>query len=103
VKDVLKVPERPELGVVIDSAGDTIKDLWTVSAALKVVLPSCVALIMQVPAETRVTVVPDTVQTLRVEFELKDTLSPLEAVADPARLKVPVPIVLLDKDPKVIV
>jgi hypothetical protein len=41
------------------------------------------------------------VQTPRVEFELKDTLSPLEAVAD--RLKVPVPIVLLDREPKVIV
>jgi hypothetical protein len=101
VKGVLKVPESPELGVVIDRAGDTVKDLWTVSAGLLLPSPPWVALIVQVPADTRLTVVPETVQTPRVEFELKDTLSPLEAVAD--RLNVPVPIVLLDSDPKVIV
>ena len=47
---------------------------------------------VQVPAETRVTVVPETVHTPVVALELKETLSPLVAVA--ATIKVPVPIVL---------
>jgi hypothetical protein len=50
---------------------------------------------VQVPAETRVTVVPETVHTPVVALELKETLSPLVAVAE--TVKVPVPIVLLSK------
>ena len=55
---------------------------------------------MQVPAETRVTVVPDTVQT-PVVAEVKATVKLLEADAE--RLKVPVPIALSDRAPKVMV
>jgi hypothetical protein len=50
---------------------------------------------VQVPAETRVTVVPETVHTPVVALELKETLSPLVAVAE--TLNVPVPNVLLGK------
>jgi hypothetical protein len=57
-------------------------------------------LIVQVPAETRVTVVDETVQTLEVA-ELKLTPSPLEAVAESE--KVPVPRVLFPRAPNEIV
>jgi hypothetical protein len=87
--------------VVRDNADDTVNDLETVVAALKSLLPACVALMVQVPAATRVTVVPDTVHTLGVELELKETLSELEALAE--TVKVPVPIVLPGKASKEIV
>jgi hypothetical protein len=55
---------------------------------------------VQVPAETKVTVVPETVQT-GVVAELNATVSELEAVAETEN--VPVPIVLLARELKVIV
>ncbi len=55
---------------------------------------------MHRPAETTVTVVPDTVQTGSVA-EVKATVRVLLLVAE--ILKVPDPIVLFDRDPKVIV
>ena len=81
--------------MVRDNADDTVNDLETVVAALKSLLPAWVALMVQVPAATRVTVVPDTVHIPGVELELKETLSELEAVAE--TVKVPVPIVLPGK------
>jgi hypothetical protein len=53
---------------------------------------------VHVPAETSVTVVPETVQT-GVVAELNATVSALEAVADTEN--VPVPIVLLARELKV--
>jgi hypothetical protein len=55
---------------------------------------------VHVPAETSVTVVPESVQT-DVVAELNDTVSPLEAVAD--TVKVPVPKVRLASELKVMV
>ena len=54
-------------------------DLTGVAAA-KFTLPACVAWIVQVPAASSVTVVPDTEQTVEV-VEAKCTVSPEEAVA----------------------
>jgi hypothetical protein len=47
-------------------------------AAEKSALPACVAVIVHVPSETKVTVVPDTVQTLAV-LEEYDTVKPDDA------------------------
>ena len=55
---------------------------------------------VHVPAETSVTVVPESVQT-GVVAELKATVRPLEAVADTEN--VPVPNVRLARELKVIV
>ena len=55
---------------------------------------------VHVPSATRVTVVPETVQR-DASAGAKVTVKPLEAVAD--KLKVPVPKVLFESDPKVIV
>jgi len=53
--------------------------LWlTGVAAEKSALPACVAVIVHVPSETKVTVVPDTVQTLGVLDEY-DTVKPDDA------------------------
>lgn len=55
---------------------------------------------MHEPSATKVTVVPETVQ--KAAFAgAKVTVKPLDAVAD--RVKVPVPKVLFESDPKVIV
>jgi hypothetical protein len=58
-------------------------------AAEKLALPVCVAVIVHVPSETKVTVVPDTVQTPKV-LEAYDTVKP--DVVDPTSVKEPVPI-----------
>jgi hypothetical protein len=55
----------------------------TSAAAAYVPLPACVAVIEQVPTETSVTLVPETVQTL-VLFEVDETARPLDAEADNA-------------------
>jgi hypothetical protein len=62
--------------------------------------PDWSAFRVQVPAETKVTVVPETVQT-GVVAELNATVSALEAVAETEN--VPVPIVLLARELKVMV
>ena len=62
--------------------------------------PDWSAFIVHVPADTSVTVDPDTVQTGWVEEE-KATASPLVAVAE--RVKVPVPRVRFERASKVIV
>src|ERR1035441_6248872 len=64
------------------------------------VLPACVAWIVQVPAATSVTVVPDTVQT-GVVCELKLTVSPELAVA--LTVNGAVPSVLFESVPNVMV
>ena len=51
-----------------------VKDCWTWGAAFQFALPAWSALIVQVPTVTKVTVVPETVQTL-VVAELKVTAS----------------------------
>ena len=57
-----------------------VKDCWTWGAAFQLVLPAWLALIVQVPTVTKVTVVPETVQML-VVAEVKVTVRPEEAVA----------------------
>ena len=57
-----------------------VKDCWTWGAAFQFALPAWSALIVQVPTVTKVTVVPETVQTL-VVAEVKATASAEEAVA----------------------
>ena len=57
-----------------------VKDCWTCGAAFQLASPAWLALIVQVPTATKVTVVPDTVQT-PVVAELKMTVRPEEAVA----------------------
>src|ERR1035438_6110141 len=58
----------------------TWKVWFTGVAAAQLVLPACVAWIVQVPAATSVTVVPETPHTF-VVCELKLTVKPEEAVA----------------------
>lgn len=96
----MKVPASPELGVVIDKAEETVNDLDTWGAAIKIVLPAWFALIVQVPGAFKVTAVPETVQ-IPVVPEEKATVNPLDAVA--ATVKVPVPMVRGDKGLNVIV
>src|ERR1017187_1053686 len=75
--------------------------LWlTGVAAAQLLLPACVAWIVQVPAETSVTVVPDTVQTDAV-CELKLTAKPELAAAPTANGAVP--NARFDRAPKVMV
>lgn len=94
------MPDNPEDGVVMVRVGEMVKERCTCGAALNVASPLWLALIVQVPAETSVTVVPETVQVLEVA-DVKVTESPLEAVAE--ILKAAIPNVLLDIELKVIV
>ena len=58
----------------------TVNDCCTWGAAFQLALPAWLALIVQVPTVTKVTVVPEMVQTL-VVAEVKATVRPEEAVA----------------------
>jgi len=97
---VLKLTVRPELAVALSvnlrpnlcegmalkvmvcdlSVDVTVKLLVTGVAALYTLLPGCEATIVQVPAASKVAVLPETVQILVVK-ELKLTLRPELAVA----------------------
>ena len=57
-----------------------VNDCWTWDAAFQLVLPAWLALMVQVPTVTKVTVVPETVQML-VVADVKTTVRPEEAVA----------------------
>ena len=70
----------------------------TLVAADQVMLPLWLAVIEQVPAETSVSVVPETEQMLLL-LEAKETESPEVAVAE--RVTVPVPKVRGESAPKV--
>ena len=116
---ILKLTARPELAVALSvnlrpsiwagmalkvmtcdlSVAVTVKLCVTGVAALYTLLPGCEATIVQVPAASKVAVLPETVQTLLVE-ELKLTLRPELAVAVNATV---VPLALLPGAANVIV
>ena len=93
------MPVSPDDGVAMVRADEMVKERMTAVAAAQVALPLWLAVIEQVPAETRVRVVPETVHCERV-VEAKETARSEVAVAD--RATVPVPRVLGERDAKVI-
>jgi hypothetical protein len=84
----------------VSTAATTSKEFVTTGAAAKVVLPGWLALMVQVPTATSVSVVPLTVQTPGV-VEAKDTVRPDDAVA--IRAGAGLPRVWLPGDVKVMV
>ena len=74
--------------MIVCAVGATLKELDTVVAAAKVPLPAWLALTLQVPTETSVSVVPLTLQTLAV-VEANDTGRPDVALAASAGGAVP--------------
>jgi hypothetical protein len=101
VYELLNVPVIPVVGAEIVSADETAKDCET-ETEFQSTFPSLKASIVHVPAETRVTVVDETVQTGWV-VDLKETPSPLALVLVAETVKVLVPIVRSCKVPKVMV
>lgn len=63
-----------------NTAAVTVRDLETGAATAKLALPAWLAVMLQVPALTKVSVVPETVQTAAV-VEANATLRPELAVA----------------------
>jgi hypothetical protein len=78
----------------------TLKLTGTGVAAETLAVPACVAVIVHVPSETKVTVVPDTVHT-PVVLDAYDTVKPTEV--DPLRVMEPVLSVWSAIGPNVIV
>jgi hypothetical protein len=76
----VKLAGKAEIARPGTGAAFTAKLCGTIVAAAYVALPACVASMVQVPGETKVAVVPETVQTL-VVVEAKLTANPEEAVA----------------------
>ena len=72
----------------INGAAATVNEFVTGVAAVKLALPAWLAVMLQVPAATSVTVLPLTVQTLAV-FDVKLTARPELAVATSAGAAVP--------------
>ena len=75
------VPGLAKVMVCAVCAALTVKLCGTMAAAAYVLLPACVASMVQVPAAMKLAVVPLIVQTLAV-VEAKETGSPEVAVAD---------------------
>jgi hypothetical protein len=86
--------------VIVCDSCVTVKLCVTGVAATYFVFPGWLAVIEQVPAETRVTVLPETVQTGAV-VDAKETVSPELAVA--LTVNGLVPNATLPSDPKLIV
>ena len=80
------------------SVSEIVKERGTGEAADQVMLPLWLAVIEQDPAETSVSVVPETEQMLLL-LEAKETVRPEVAVAE--RVTVPVPKVRGESAPKV--
>jgi hypothetical protein len=88
VKAELKVPLRPEEGVVRTKAGEIWNSVCTCVAGALEESPAWLALIRQVPPVTIVTVVPETVHTEPVS-EVNATVSPRSEVPVTVNVFVP--------------